>query len=135
MLNKRKKASDFSGAFLLYCIMEQAKKEAIAVVVHAAIKAWNEAHGDFSLKDWNEAEQWQRDSTFQMIDDILLHQQPDAEQVHNLWMQKKLADGWVYGEIKSSEKKTHPCLVPFSQLSDFERKKDSLVKAIVSSLI
>jgi hypothetical protein len=45
-----------------------------------------------------------------------------------------IKDGWVYGEVKDAEKKTHPCLVPFDQLPLFQQKKDKLFCAIVDAL-
>ena len=49
-------------------------------------------------------------------------------------MQEKINDGWVYGEVKDAEKKTHPCIVPFEELPEFQQKKDALFCAIVDSL-
>ena len=34
---------------------------AIAIACHQANKKWCELNGDFTQKDWSEAEQWQRD--------------------------------------------------------------------------
>lgn len=46
------------------------------------------------------------------------------EENHNNWMKMKKGQGWVYGEIKSFEKKTHPDLVPFEELPEVEKNKD-----------
>ncbi len=40
------------------------KAEMIAPVCHQANKAWCEANGDYSQKDWHGAEGWQRESVF-----------------------------------------------------------------------
>lgn len=53
---------------------------------------------------------------------------------HDAWSQDKINDGWIYGVEKDAEKKTHPCLVPFDQLPEFQQKKDALFCAIVDSL-
>lgn len=47
-----------------------------------------------------------------------------SEESHNNWMKKKTEQGWVYGEIKDFEKKTHPDLVPFDELPEVEKNKD-----------
>lgn len=52
----------------------------------------------------------------------------------NAWMDDKLKDGWMYGETKDPEAKTHPCLVPFKELPIFQQKKDALFCAIVDAL-
>lgn len=43
---------------------------------------------------------------------------------HDNWMRMKELQGWVYGPVKSFEKKTHPDLVPFGQLPKVEKDKD-----------
>lgn len=53
------------------------------------------------------------------------------EELHDIWCEEKTKNGWVYGPEKSFEKKTHPCLVPYSELSREERRKDELFAAIV----
>ncbi|MDI9872744.1 RyR domain-containing protein [Flectobacillus roseus] len=57
---------------------------------------------------------------------------PDAQ--HNSWMQEKIDSGWVYGQTKDTKAKTHPCLIPFKQLPEFQQKKDVLFCAIVDAL-
>ncbi len=47
-----------------------------------------------------------------------------AEQVHDVWSQGRIAEGWTYGEERNDEKKTHPCLIPYSDLPDSEREYD-----------
>jgi len=110
------------------------KVEMIAEVCHQANKSWCEQNDDYSQKDWVEAEQWQRDSAIAGVD--FKFNNPDAgEDVqHNAWMKDKLDDGWVYGEVKDAEAKTHPCLVSFEKLPEFQQKKDALFCAIVEAL-
>lgn len=49
-------------------------------------------------------------------------------------MKEKIGAGWGYGEVKDANAKTHPCIVPFDQLPEFQRKKDALFCAIVDAL-
>jgi len=107
----------------------------IAKVCHQANKAWCEANGDDSQKCWNHAEEWQKDAAIQGVLFTIHHPESGDDASHNDWMRKKLKDGWTYGEVKDSEKKTHPCLVPFKQLPEFQQKKDALICAIVKALI
>ena len=46
----------------------------------------------------------------------------------------KTDDGWVYGEEKDAEKKTHHCIVPFGELPIFQQQKDMLFCNIVNAL-
>lgn len=106
----------------------------IAIVCHQANHAWCELNGDYSQKNWTDAEQWQRDSAltgvkFRIENPIVGH---DAQ--HNAWLKDKTDNGWLYGEKKDAEAKTHPCIVPFDQLPEFQKKKDALFCAIVDAL-
>ena len=47
-----------------------------------------------------------------------------AEQVHDVWAQGRIADGWTYGEKRDDELKQTPCLVPYSELSETEKEYD-----------
>lgn len=38
------------------------------------------------------------------------------KQTHDSWKEIKSRDGWVYGKVKDSEKKTHPCMVEYDDL-------------------
>ena len=90
--------------------------------------------GNRTQKHWDEAEQWQRDSAILGVQFRLNNPDAKEDAQHNAWMKDKVDAGWVYGEMKDAEKKTHPCIVPFEQLPEFQRKKDSLFCAIVDAL-
>ena len=47
-----------------------------------------------------------------------------AENVHDVWATGRIAEGWTWGETRSSEKKTNPTLVPYDQLPDSEKEYD-----------
>jgi len=50
-----------------------------------------------------------------------------AEQIHEDWRRFKEKDGWQYGPIRDEQKKEHPCMVPYNELPEQERKKDELM--------
>lgn len=110
------------------------KISGIAVVCHQANKAWCEENGDNSQKDWDNAEQWQRESAIKGVNFRLDNPSAGEDSQHNAWMADKVNDGWVYGEKKDATAKTHPCIVPFNQLPEFQQKKDKLFCAIVDAL-
>ena len=47
-----------------------------------------------------------------------------AENVHDVWAAGRIASGWTYGEQRNDAEKKHPCLVPYSELSDSEKEYD-----------
>lgn len=108
--------------------------ERIAKVCHDANKSFCEVNGDTSQKPWEDAEEWQRQSAINGVRFAISNPDAPASAQHDSWMAEKVAQGWVYGEVKDAEKKTHPCLVPFEQLPEFQQKKDHLFKAIVKAL-
>lgn len=63
-------------------------------------------------------------SKVELPDDLLELTEKIAENVHENWSIGRIASGWVYGETRNDEKKTTPCLVPYSELSDSEKEYD-----------
>lgn len=106
----------------------------IAFMCHQANKEWCLVNGDDSQKDWIHAEDWQRESAIAGVEFKLNNPDAKEDAQHNAWMKDKVDAGWVYGEVKDAEKKTHPCIVPFNELPEFQQKKDALFCAIVNSL-
>jgi hypothetical protein len=47
-----------------------------------------------------------------------------AKNVHDVWAQSRISDGWSYGPERNDERKEHPCLVEYEQLPDSERAYD-----------
>lgn len=47
-----------------------------------------------------------------------------SENVHEVWAATRITQGWKYGEQRNDELKTHPCLVPYEELSEEEKKYD-----------
>lgn len=58
-----------------------------------------------------------------------------AENVHDMWAQGRINDGWKYGEERDDAAKTHPCLVPYSQLPDSEKEYDRVTAMSTLKLI
>ena len=58
-----------------------------------------------------------------------------AEQVHENWAVGRIAEGWVYGETRDDEKKTTPCLVPYSELPEREKEYDRVTALQTLKLI
>lgn len=122
---------DFQGQF---ATQEEALNTSIAKICHQANKSWCEVTGDNSQKDWDEAEDWQRESAIKGVAFKIANPDAGHDAQHNSWMQEKVDAGWVYGDVKDAEAKTHPCIVPFEQLPEFQQKKDALFCAIVEAL-
>lgn len=47
-----------------------------------------------------------------------------AENVHEVWAESRISEGWQYGEDRSDALKQHPCLVPYEDLHENEKAYD-----------
>lgn len=47
-----------------------------------------------------------------------------ASNVHRVWVERRIAEGWSYGAARDDKLKTHPSLVPYDQLSESEKDYD-----------
>lgn len=109
-------------------------RESIAHVCHEVNKAYCEALGDFSQPAWEDAPMWQRDSARLGVNLHMDDPFAGPQTSHESWMAQKVAEGWVYGEVKDPEAKTHPCIVPFDQLPREQQAKDYIFRAVVHAL-
>ncbi|MBO5403053.1 MAG: Ryanodine receptor Ryr [Clostridia bacterium] len=63
-------------------------------------------------------------SKISLPEELLQLTEEIAENVHDNWSIGRISEGWTYGEQRDDVKKTHPCLVPYSDLSDSEKSYD-----------
>ena len=47
-----------------------------------------------------------------------------AKNVHEVWAQERIKQGWTYGAKRDDVQKTHPCLVPYEELPEEEKEYD-----------
>ena len=59
-----------------------------------------------------------------LSDDILELTEKIAKNVHEVWANGRIYEGWKYGKVKDMEKKTTPCLVPYEELPESEKDYD-----------
>lgn len=105
----------------------------LASMCHEANRAYCASLGDDSQVSWNEAPEWQKESALKGVRFVYDNRDAPASANHESWSAVKVADGWVYGEVKDAEAKTHPCLVPFDELPADQQFKDVLFRTICLS--
>ncbi len=106
----------------------------LASLAHGMNVAYCTSIGDHSHTPWEETPEELKKS---LEYGVKLHlENPDTtpEQSHESWLKQKELDGWVYGEEKNLENKTHPCILPYDQLPAEQKTKDYLFKAVVTLL-
>lgn len=109
--------------------------EAIARVAHEANRAWCVTLGDNSQPAWDDAPDWQRQSAIDGVQFLAGHPMANPIDSHQRWMAHKVADGWVFGDVKDPEAKTHPCIRPYHELPEAQRRKDWLFASVVRALL
>ena len=60
-----------------------------------------------------------------------------AKNVHEVWAQGRIDQGWTYGAERDDVNKKHPCLIPYDELPEAEKEYDrqtavSTLKLIIS---
>lgn len=56
--------------------------------------------------------------------DLLELTEKIAKNVHEVWSEGRIKEGWTYGKKRDDVKKETPCLVPYEQLSEQEKDYD-----------
>ena len=54
--------------------------------------------------------------------DVLIEQ--IAKNVHEVWAEGRINDGWKCGKERNDELKTHPCIIPYEDLTEVEKEYD-----------
>lgn len=107
--------------------------EIIAAACHQQNKTYcAEVNQDNSQVPWLEAPEWQTSSAVNGVKAALTNPNPAAS--HESWMTEKLETGWVFGDVKDVEAKTHPCIMPYSDLPESQRRKDDHFIEMVQQL-
>lgn len=108
--------------------------ESIARVCHEANRAYCQTLGDNNHLSWDDSPEWVREPVRSGVQHALNNPNQTPEEVHETWLSHKTDDGWIYGPTKDPVAKTHPCCVPYSQLSENDRRKDLLFLSVVRAM-
>lgn len=116
--------------------IDPTKIVALARIAHAANREFCLVTGDSQASPvWDETGEEMKASAIAGVRCFLDDPNMTPEQLHEEWMNGKLRDGWVHGEVKDADVKTHPCLVPYDQLSAADRFKDTLFMSILMAYL
>lgn len=102
-------------------VYEGARLQALAVDAPIVPELWPEREAPF------------RDQFVAYVDGLCNAEEfPTPEDAHDSWWRAYEEMGWVYGEVRDTELKTHPDMVPFSELEQREQDKDAVFLALVA---
>ena len=101
-------------------VYEAARLQAIAVDAPVVPEVWPERDEPF------------RSQFVSYVDGLCqAGTRPTPEEAHDSWWRAYEEMGWVYGPERDPERKTHPDMVPFSELEQREQDKDAVFLALV----
>lgn len=111
------------------------EREEIARLAHEANAAYCRMLGDFSQPRWEDAPDWQKKSALNGVHFIIENPTASPSSSHENWLREKEADGWHYGPVKDPVRKTHPCFLPYKELPEEQRIKDTIFGAVVRACL
>ena len=47
-----------------------------------------------------------------------------AKNIHEVWSQQRMNEGWTYGPVRDEAAKKHPDLIPYEELTEGEKDYD-----------
>ena len=109
--------------------------EKIAMICHEVTRVFCKSCGDYSQVSWNDAPDWQRQLAIQKVKFLIENPKATPEDSHESWRKLKKSEGWVYGEIKNTNKKIHPRLMAYKYLPESQKLKDEFFLTIVRLLV
>ena len=100
-------------------VYEAARLAAIAARAPVIPAPWREREAAFQAQFLNVIERQCGDERSE-----------SPEELHGSWVQSYLSMGWTYASIYDPIAKTHPDLVPYENLGQLEKDKDSVFIAL-----
>ena len=104
--------------------------ETIARACHAANGSYSKTINDGMQQPWADV----GESVMSGVRFRLANPLSTPADSHANWLRDKEADGWKYGPVKDPAKKEHPCFVPYSELPEAQRAKDTIFVTVVDGL-
>lgn len=112
----------------------KAMLESIAKVCHEANGAYCASIGDNTGTSWEDAPRNIKAAAIAGVKILIANPELTSCDMHEAWLDFKTREGWVFGEVKDIKAKTHPCLVPYDELSAAQQTKDIIFSAIVRGM-
>lgn len=106
----------------------------VARICHSANRKLCETLGDFSHDRWEQSPEWYQAKVLSCVRAHLRDPMMTPKESHESWMDHMQVDGWAYGPEFDRDKKTHPCLIPFEELTLEDQRKDYLFCNIIEAL-
>ena len=115
--------------------MKPERIEEIAIAAHEVNRTYCQALGDHSQPPWSTAPLWQKKSVRDGVRAYAMDPDRTPAQAHKAWWAQKQSEGWRYGPEKDPQARTHPCMLPYSELPAEQQAKDHIFRAVVRGML
>ncbi len=102
----------------------------IAAAIHGATRCLGRPDGQ-EIPAWDDLTGSQRDKAVCAVCELLDSPPRTHQECHDLWARLMTSDGWTHGPSYDFEARTHPCLVPFDELTEAEQIKDKIWASLI----
>jgi len=101
---------------------------------HEVCRKFDELSGIEGIRPWEELEASEQGYIVEAV--IALRSGGvNASRAHDVWVDRMIKDGWIYGKTLNEEAMTHPDLIDYRSLPPYQKTKDKLFKAIAKQAI
>jgi len=63
-------------------------------------------------------------ANIQLPEELMALAEAISKNVHEVWAQNRMKEGWTYGPVRDDQKRQTPCLVPYEELPEEEKAYD-----------
>lgn len=105
----------------------------IAEIAYAVNNVYRRYNGESERDSWDKLPEAKKRNLINAVDSMLNYGSTWTPEVsHMNWLNEKIQDGWRYSNTEDEQLKLHPCIKPYYQLPDAQKKKDELFVAVVN---
>lgn len=99
---------------------------------HNILAAYKRALGE-RARDWDQAEDWERESSLRWAESLAGGEVPDPRADHAAWLAERRSQGWCWGPKRDDALKYNPLMVEdWGQLPPTERLKTTLPVTVMA---
>jgi hypothetical protein len=115
--------------------LDEQTQQLAAKVNHEVMVALAHFYGDDPKVPWDKMTEDEKHHCFVGVKAITDNPKITPNEIHEVWMKERLAEGWRYGPVLDPVKKTSPCLTSYLELPDKDKMKDHIFIAIVKAFL
>jgi len=106
----------------------------VARMVHQTDKAYCESIGDYSNKNWEQAEPADKKRMEDIVQFYTDNPLAMDCSIHNVWIKAMVMDGWVKGDEFNPFTKTHPGIIKFEEIPFEQQVRATIIRRVIGTL-